>query len=257
MLPGGTGHPNQPGIFRPAARREIRRNRMYLLSRLMLLLAVLLFAYCLVLATILAIHEHIPPDKQGLVGAILILGVIVVLVRKKGRRLLTSGGTADWASSAELQRRGMLGAQRGLILGRIPSEGTPLGQAVKALCNRRLKSRDACESFSHNINLRKRRKGQLVRLPDPVHVSVFSPTGGGKGVSCILPFLQTCDESCVVADGKDGELARLTAKARRRMGHQVILLDPSRVVTNRPDTLNPFVVIDEKSPQAVNEAAGI
>lgn len=230
---------------------------MYLLSRCMLMLTVALLAYCLVLATILAIQQHVPPDKQGLAGTLLIVGVIAVLARKKGRWLFTSGGTAAWASGHQLEKAGMLHASQGMILGRIPSEGAPLGQAIKSLFKRRLTSKEACRGFYDNINLRKRRKGQLVRLPDPVHVSVFSPTGGGKGVSLLLPFLLTNNESCVVADGKDGELARLTAKARRRMGHRVILLDPDRVVTNRPDTLNPFDLIDEKSPRAVNEAAGI
>ena len=44
----------------------------------------------------------------------------------------------------------------------------------------------------------------------------------GKGVSCIVPFLLRCPESVVCIDFK-GENARLTAEARRKMGHKVIL----------------------------------
>jgi type IV secretion system protein VirD4 len=230
---------------------------MYKLSRLMLTLAIVLTAYWLAIAIFLAIQENVPPDKQGMVWAILIVVAMVTLARKKGRRLLTAFGTAAWASSAELERASMIGATNGLILGRIPTEGIPIGGAVKALLNWRLYAPDACREFFWNLRVRKRKQGRLVRLPQAVHTSVFCPTGGGKGVSLLVPFLLTCNESCVVADGKDGELARLTAKARRRMGQQVILLDPDRVVTARPDTLNLLDFIDEKSPRAVNEAAGI
>jgi type IV secretion system protein VirD4 len=223
----------------------------------MLLLSVVLAAYSIALGTILAIRQQVPPDKQGPVVAILTLGVIVILVRKKGRHLLSSFGTAAWASSADLERAAMTGSTKGLILGRIPAEGAPLGGAVKALLNLRLSAADACREFFRNLNWLRHKQGRLVLLPQAVHTSVFCPTGGGKGVSLILPFLLTSTESCVVVDGKDGELARLTAKARRRMGQHVILLDPERVVTSRPDTLNLLDVIDEKSPRAVNEAAGI
>ena len=87
----------------------------------------------------------------------------------------------------------------------------------------------ACNSFLDALR-RKKGQGELLRLPQAVHTAVFAPTGVGKGVSCILPFLLTCDESCVVIDFK-GENALLTAQHRRRMGHDVVILDPYKVVT--------------------------
>lgn len=203
---------------------------MYFLSRWMLIAAVALLAYGLVLATILAIQQQVPPDKQGLVWAILIVSVIAVLARKKVRRIFTAFGTAAWASPAELERAGMLGASRGLILGRVPSVGTPLGQAVKALVTWRLHSREACRTFFANLSRHQRKQGRLVRLPQAVHTMVVAPTGVGKGVSCVIPFLLTCDDSCVVVDFK-GENALLTAERRRRMGQQIVILDPFKVVT--------------------------
>ena len=86
---------------------------MYLLSRLMLIAAVALAVPCTVLAAILAIQEFFP-ENQELVWAILIVGMIAVAVRKKGRRIFTSGGTAVWATTAEIQRAGMLDAGTGL-----------------------------------------------------------------------------------------------------------------------------------------------
>jgi type IV secretion system protein VirD4 len=203
---------------------------MYLLSRFMLILAVALLAYCIVLGTILGIKEQVPPDKQGLVSAILIVGLIAALARKKGRWLFTSGGTASWTSNAELKRAGMLGATSGLILGRINSVGVPLTRALKALVNVWLSPKDACREFFANLSWRKRKEGSLVRLPQAVHTLVVAPTGVGKGVSCIVPFLLTCEESCVVVDFK-GENALLTAEHRRRMGHKIVILDPFKVVT--------------------------
>jgi type IV secretion system protein VirD4 len=203
---------------------------MYQISRVMLALSVVLFGYCIGLATILAIQQQVPPENQSLAWAILIVGIVIIAARKKGRRLFTAFGTAAWASPAELQGAGMIGTRKGLILGRVPSEGTPLGQAIKALFNRRLTAADACHAFSNNLKWRTRKQGQLVRLPQAVHTAVFAPTGVGKGVSCIIPFLLTCDESCVVVDFK-GENALLTAERRRRMGHKIVILDPFKVVT--------------------------
>ena len=131
------------------------------------------------------------------------------------KKRLTSMGSAQWAGKKHL--KGMLGAKSGLILGRVAG-----GR-------------------------------ELVRLPQAVHTSVFAPTGVGKGVSCILPFLLTCPESCVVVDFK-GENAKITAEHRRqRFGHEVVLLDPYNVVNAASDTLNPFDFIDRNSRHAIDD----
>jgi type IV secretion system protein VirD4 len=97
------------------------------------------------------------------------------------------------------------------------------------------------------------RKGPIVRLPHAVHTAVFSPSGGGKGVSIVIPHLMTCAESCVVLDFK-GENAVRTAKHREKVfGHEVRLVDPHRVVTNYPDTYNPLDYIDKESASALDQ----
>src|SRR5262249_3456758 len=83
-------------------------------------------------------------------------------------------------------------------------------------------------------------------LTKAVHTAVFAPTGVGKGVSCVIPFLMTCPDSMVVVDFK-GENARLTANTRRKMGHKVVMLDPYRIVKQEPDTFNPLQLLDKKS----------
>jgi type IV secretion system protein VirD4 len=205
---------------------------MYLLSRLLLIVAGMLLFFFSLPAAVLAVQEMFP-EKQGLVWAILIGSMIAVAARKKGRRLFTSGGTAAWADTAELQKHHMLDAGTGLILGRVPSEGAPIVQAVKALVSTKLSAKEACRQFFDSLNARKRKQGRVVRLPQAVHAMIVAPTGVGKGVSCIIPFLLTCDESCVVIDFK-GENALLTAEQRRRRfgrKHKIIILDPFKVVT--------------------------
>ena len=49
-----------------------------------------------------------------------------------------------------------------------------------------------------------------------------------------------------------GELSRITADARRKMGNRVVLLDPYRVVTQKPDTLNVLDAVDPESPLAID-----
>lgn len=96
------------------------------------------------------------------------------------------------------------------------------------------------------------REHPLVRLPNAIHTAVFSPSGGGKGVSIVLPFLQTCSESCVVIDFK-GENALITAKHRERhFGQYVALLDPYEFVTKTPDTLNTLQFFDRNDPHVLD-----
>ena len=196
---------------------------MYRLSRLMLLLAVALYGYCLLLVVILAAlwigPWAIPP---------LLFLLSAAFTFKKGRRWLTAFGTAAWASPAELERAGMFHAKTGLILGRILD--TRPGRPIRALLNRRLSAEAACRDFLGAASRRGRKQGRLVRLPQACHVLVTAPTSVGKGVSLILPWLLSVDESCVVVDLK-GENALLTAEHRRRMGHEIVILDPFGVVT--------------------------
>src|SRR5690242_2065468 len=98
---------------------------MYHLSRLFLLLAVGLLAYCAVPVGVLLWRE-VPPPYRNPAAAFLIVGGIVLIARRKVvRRTFTAHGSAAWANEndAELERAGMLGgAEEGLILGRIPTD---------------------------------------------------------------------------------------------------------------------------------------
>jgi type IV secretion system protein VirD4 len=73
------------------------------------------------------------------------------------------------------------------------------------------------------------------------HLMTVAPTGAGKGVGVIIPTLLTYPGSVIVTDIK-GENYQVTARRRREMGQQVVVLDPFGLVTpkERADRLNPF-----------------
>jgi type IV secretion system protein VirD4 len=90
---------------------------------------------------------------------------------------------------------------------------------------------------------------------NPIHSAVFAPTGVGKGVNFVIPRLLEEPESMVIIDFK-GENAKKTAEFRKRFG-QVVLLDPYRLVTKEPDTLNPLEFIDPEEPTAIDSIRDI
>jgi type IV secretion system protein VirD4 len=137
----------------------------------------------------------------------------------------------------------------GLILGHTDGKASIL-LGIKSLFNSSISDKAACQRFVQAFQ-RKQPK-RLVRLTKAVHTAIFAPTGVGKGVSCIMPFMFTCPESCVVVDFK-GEIYRLTADARRRMGHKVVCIDLFNEVTQRSDTFNALDFIDKTSRHAIDE----
>ncbi len=212
---------------------------MYLTSRLLLILSTIALAYCLAILTAL-----MWPGSGWVIG-LLAAGFVIQ------RRLapFTTLGSARWADEADLRRAGMLGANRGLILGRLRG-GVGRNGKLRSLFSGSVSAKDACgEIWSPAA----RRSSQLVRLPRAIHTAVFAPSGGGKGVSLIIPFLLTCPESCVIIDFK-GENAIKTALHRRKtFGHRIVLIDPYRVITQTPDTFNPLDFIDKDSSTALDD----
>jgi type IV secretion system protein VirD4 len=160
----------------------------------------------------------------------------------------TTLGSARWANEEDLSRAGMLDATSGLILGKF-YVGRSVSRAVAKLFSKRLLPAQACHEFLSSL-----RHGHsvTVRLPQAIHTAIFSPSGQGKGVSGVIPFLLDTDESCIVVDFK-GENAALTAAHRRsQFHHQCVILDPFKRVTDAPDTFNPLDFIDADDPLALD-----
>jgi type IV secretion system protein VirD4 len=99
--------------------------------------------------------------------------------RARQSRLVTTYGSARWATAREISRAGL----------RWPA-GLFLGKA----------------------------DGQYLRHNGPEHVMAFAPTRSGKGVGLVIPTLLTWPASVVVHDIK-GENWQLTAGWRRRFSH--------------------------------------
>jgi type IV secretion system protein VirD4 len=164
-------------------------------------------------------------------------------------------GTAKWATFADLFRAGMVLGRRGMPIGLLAADAgrMPAGTALKALLTwPGYMSGEVTRLFLDATSGWKARQGTLVRLPNAVHTAIFAPPGAGKSTGFIIPHLLTCPESCVVIDIK-GELAKATADYRRlRFGHECIFLDPFRVVTTRPDSLNPLDFILRDTPELLD-----
>ena len=108
---------------------------------------------------------------------------------KKGIKKFSAYGTARWADRSDLEQAGMLSATSGLIVGRMALIRPRLIEGVRALFNLRLKAAVACEQFM--LSMRKLEPpAALVRLVKAVHILVTAPTGAGKGVSLVVPFLR-------------------------------------------------------------------
>jgi type IV secretion system protein VirD4 len=203
----------------------------------MLIIGVILLGYCLVLVGF---------AMPGVTAIGLVC--LTAYVAKHGRKRLTTLGSARWADASDLHKAGMLDGKSGLILGRLTETRRRLLPALIALVDKRVDAFTACRQFLAAL----RKSGSVLVKLNPVHVAVFAPTGVGKGVSMVVPFLETCPDSCVVVDFK-GELARLTADRRRAMGHNVRIIDPYMQVTRKPDRLNPLDGINRNSPLAIDE----
>lgn len=176
-----------------------------------------------------------------------IVAVIIVIANLCQRNVrLTAHGTRRWADVNDV---GHMLEGNGIITGHIAGKPTKL-DAVNGLFHSWLSAKVACQRFliAFQGKLGKQAK-QIVRLTNAVHTAVFAPTGAGKNVSIVEPFLFTSRESCVVIDIK-GENARLTAAHREKVFKQkIFIIDPFKAVTNNPCAWNVLEAIDPADPE--------
>jgi type IV secretory pathway TraG/TraD family ATPase VirD4 len=99
------------------------------------------------------------------------------------------------------------------------------------------------------------RKGDA-RFRQDGHILTCAPTGAGKGVGGVIPNLLDYPGSAFVLDFK-GENYAVTARARRELGQQVILVDPFGITGNTGHALNWLDTLDPNSPDVVSRAAGL
>lgn len=180
------------------------------------------------------IEKHWGDAAWALAG---LVAVVVVLIsawvqRRRAKReaewrrhLAGVHGTAEWQRPEDMEANGLAGPQkgkkaRGLILGRIGESD------------------------------------EWIRFADDGHLLTFAPTGGGKGVSAVMPNLLTYPGSVVVIDPK-GENAFVTARRRRELGQTVHILDPFGKMGEGhvSAAFNPLDWIDPDGDEAAEDAA--
>ena len=133
------------------------------------------------------------------VGAVCMAALVAYFVKRDQEALARQSeslhGSAHWASDAEVQRTGLLGAGRGVYVGAWKHPRT------------------------HQI--------RYLRHDGPEHIMAFAPTRSGKGVGLVLPTLLSWPHSAIIYDIK-GENWALTSGWRRQEANNVVLkFEPS------------------------------
>lgn len=148
------------------------------------------------------------PAAAGTIGYIAgLLMVLKYFVRLKPRTELPMVfGTARWATRDDLAKAEMIAdAPTGPNLEGTQESGLFLGQDANT--------------------------GEAIIYNGDMHAITIAPTRTGKDQTAILPNLVRSQGSMIVIDPK-GESARLSAKRRADLGHQVMVLDPWSITGN-------------------------
>jgi type IV secretion system protein VirD4 len=104
--------------------------------------------------------------------------------------------------------------------------------------------------------LRDAPRGADRRFRQDGHLLTCAPTGAGKGIGAVIPNLLDYPGSAFVLDFK-GETYAVTARARRGMDHDVILIDPFGITGAATHRLNWLDTLDPDDPDVVSRAAGL
>ena len=88
------------------------------------------------------------------------------------------------------------------------------------------------------------------------HLITIAPTGAGKGTGCIVPALLRFDGPVIVIDPK-GENALITARQRRALGQEVVVIDPMGITGLDSGSINPMDLIDVRNENAVDEVMSL
>lgn len=100
------------------------------------------------------------------------------------------------------------------------------------------------------------RNGRGIGCDDNRHILTVAGSRGGKGVSLIVPNLLLYDGSVLAIDPK-GELARITARARRQKGQKVVVLDPFDESGVPSGSFNPLDALDLDGRHVKDDAGQI
>jgi len=97
---------------------------------------------------------------------------------------------------------------------------------------------------------------RAITMDEDGHIITVAPTGAGKGRGAIIPNLLRYQGPVIVVDPK-GENCRVTARARRAMGHDVRVIDPFGLISEDTDQLNPLDVLSRPGVELESEAQAL
>lgn len=98
--------------------------------------------------------------------------------------------------------------------------------------------------------------GALIVDGSEGHAIIFAPTGAGKKRNVLAPTLLKSDNPAIVVDVK-GELALETADRRRRMGHEVAVLDFCNLLRGPQASFNPVDILSRDDGALPDEASSL
>ena len=96
----------------------------------------------------------------------------------------------------------------------------------------------------------------FLTLSDERHMLTIGGSRTGKGSTTIIPTLLEWTGSVIVPDIR-GTNAAVTARRRREMGQEVIMIDPFGLVTENTNGYNPLASLDPNSPTIREEISVI
>ena len=102
----------------------------------------------------------------------------------------------------------------------------------------------ACDQFFSAFYNARRLANRMVRVKDYVHLATFSRTGGGKGVSVVIPNLLTYPGSVVTIDPKCENYLKTAAFRRDRLRSKIVRFDPSLLAGPGAASFNPLAFMD-------------
>jgi type IV secretion system protein VirD4 len=97
-------------------------------------------------------------------------------------------------------------------------------------------------------------KGDLVTYAGDGHCLTIAPTGGGKGVSSVIPNALLYPGPIIVFDPK-GESVAVAKRRREQLGHEVVVLDPFGVTGEPSGAFNPLDLAETIDPGRPEDAA--
>lgn len=112
--------------------------------------------------------------------------------------------------------------------------------------------------LGHFFDKENDRAGSEIFYNGERHLLVFGPNGSGKGTRFLVPnLLRGLEEQSVMVLDPKGELAAQTAEHRRKIGHEVIILNPFDVLGLGSAGFNPLASLNPKSPTFYDDSAAI